>query len=107
MDVIYYYYFLFYQKVLKEDDPHEVARWSLSASEGFFTAWITSIILARYYCYRMSTIAMFSFIIVFYIINYFVYQKTRKSYEIVKQRPQFFNSRQLSIFITILFFLMT
>ena len=104
MDILYYHYFLFYQKVLKEDDPHMEARFTLAASWGLLISPLTDLFCVRFFCYHLSKWQFLLICSTFLLYNYFVYNKNGRSIKVEKEKPMAFNSRKLSIVITILFF---
>lgn len=107
MNTIYYYYYLFYKKVIKDDEPYATTIWALSASEGFCISAILNVLLIKYFCYQMEKWMMFFPILIFLLCNYLYFNKSGRSRQIVKMQPTFFSNHRLSIYIAILFFIIT
>ncbi|MFC4389776.1 hypothetical protein [Flavobacterium quisquiliarum] len=104
MDVIYYYCYLFYKKILKEDEPHALTVWALGAGEGFFVGSIINIFLIRFFCFKMDKWLMIGISVLFLLINYFYFFKSKRSLRIIKEKPLFFGSSKISKILTIAFF---
>jgi len=105
--VFYYYYYLFYSTVLNDDEPHLLTTLVLSASEGFLINGIVEIYLAKIYCKSIDTLLMIGTFLLLIGINYFYFHWTGKAKEIVKNKPMFFSNHQISIIITVIFFIIT
>ena len=107
MSVLYYYYFLFYQKILKDDQPHLLTILALSASEGFLLNGIIDIIALKFFCLDVNKWIMLGLLICILGINIFIFYKKGKGAEIVKQKPRIFGNNYLSMAISIIFFIIT
>ena len=108
MNVIYYYYYyLFYKKILKDDTPHVLTRMAISACEAIFINAIIDVIAVTNYCHKIDPWIFYLTIACFLIINYFVYSKSGKGAKIIKEKPKFFDSNEISIALTLLFFIVT
>lgn len=107
MDVIYYYYYLFYKKILKDDEPHLLTTMALSASEGFTINVILEIFFTYFFCLSIGKWIMLLNITLFNLINYLYFHKSNRANRIVKEKPMFFNNHKLTIFIVVLFFIIT
>jgi len=104
MDVIYNYFFQFYQKILKDDEPHLLTILALSACEGFFINIIIEILLINYYCIETNSFIWMGIIVLLNFLNYLYFYKSGKAKIIVKNKPMFFSNNNISILLTILFF---
>lgn len=107
VDVLYYHYFLFYTKVFKEDQPHFTAWFALSASEGLLINGIIDLVFLKYFCFSIGIWPMIFIFLLILSLNYWRYGKLGKGIEVVDKEPLYFKSRYISIFFTILFFLIT
>lgn len=107
MNVIYYYYYLFYKTLVRDSQPHLLARLAISASEAFFIVGVINFMSIKIRCAGLSTLTMFGTMLIIAGINHFVMHKSGKDLEIVKAKPKFFNNNRISIFMVILFFLAT
>jgi uncharacterized membrane protein len=105
--VFYYYYFLFYSRVLKDNEPHLLTTLALSASEGFLINGILQISLARFFCISIDKWPMIGILVLLIGANYLYYHRTGKAKEIVKTKPMFYSNRELSVTLTLLFFIVT
>lgn len=105
MDVIYYYYYLFYTRILKDNEPHLLTILAISATEGFFLNIIFEIVLILYRCIETNIVIWWSIIFLINICNYLYFYKSGRSMKIIKEKPMFFSSRKISIFLTLLFFI--
>ena len=109
MNVLYYYYFLFYQKVLKEETPHLFTILALSASQAFFLIYCIDTANVLMFCelfFSRSESYLFC-IAACIVLNYFVFYNSGLAAEIVKSKPKFFKSNEISLSITLVFFLIT
>lgn len=107
MNVFYYYYFLFYKKVLEEEESHLTAILVLSFSISLVVNIIINLILifsANFVLNKWSMLGVLVLIILY--LYYRMYNKERAK-QIIEMKPQFFNSKKLSILSTIIFFLTT
>lgn len=106
MNVLYYYFFLFYSKVLKDDEPHMLTILALSACEGFMVNIIVDVFTAKCFCSGINSFFWMGTIALFIFLNYLYFYKSGKAKELIKKKPMFFSSNSISIFITILFFIL-
>ena len=104
---VFYYYYLFYTKVLPDNQPHSTVIFTLSFSLSLLVNGLLSIISAYVANYNMSNYVMVGIFIAILILNYFVFYRTGKGKQLVKQKPKLFNSQLLSILFTLIFFLTT
>jgi hypothetical protein len=106
MKVIYYYYYLFYTKVLPDTQPHATVIFSLSFIFSLILNGIINVILAYKFALalnRWEMIAVLAFII---FLMYLFFYNTGKGKRIVEiEKPKLFNSNGISIFISILLFI--
>lgn len=107
MNVFYYYYYQFYLKILKDNEPHMLTTLALSASEAFLINGIIDFIALKFFCFEISKWLMISIVILLLGVNYGIYHKTGLAQRILKEKPQFLNNKNLSIVLTLLFFLAT
>ncbi|ELR68001.1 hypothetical protein C900_01281 [Fulvivirga imtechensis AK7] len=107
MSVLYNYYYLFYSKILKDNEPHMYTIMALSASEAFVLIGIVEILMINFYCYSIGKWVMLGIVAFCIGANYFIFHKTGKAKEIIRNNPKFFNNHKLSIVLTIAFFLIT
>jgi len=107
INVFYYYYYLFYTKVIPDNQPHLTVIFTLSFSLSILINGLTSVIFAYMVNYNMSNYIMAGIFVAIMIVNYLVFYKTGKGKRLVEERPKFFNNHRLSIFITLMFFLIT
>jgi hypothetical protein len=105
--VLYYNYFLFYKKIIKDPEPHFATVLALSFSQSLLLNGILDIAALKWFCYEIAVWVQFSILILIVVINYFILHRTGKIHEILKNKPGIGNSRLLSNYITILFFLVT
>lgn len=107
MDVIYYHYFLFYQKVIKDDEPHLLTIMVLSASFSFPLMIGLQLLSVFSSCETINTWVIMSIIPVMIYINYRTFYKSKRHLKIVETKPLFFNNPLLSCLMTFTFFLLT
>lgn len=107
INVFYYYYYLFYTKVIPDNQPHATVIFTLSFSLSLLINGLISIIFANIADYNMSKYIMMGIFVAIMIVNYFVFYRTGKGKRLVNEKPKFFKSHRLSIFLTFIFFLIT
>jgi hypothetical protein len=107
MSILYYYYYLFYQRIMKDSEPHLLTTLALSASESFLFITIFQIPLVRFYCINLNIPEMIAILALIILANYIYYHRKGNAVKIIKNKPKFFSSNKFSILITILFFLIT
>jgi hypothetical protein len=107
MNLLYYYYFLFYTKVLPDNEPHATTVFTLSLSEAFLINGVIQILIAHLFCMSFGKWQMITIFLLIIGVNYLLFSKSGKAKEIVKLKPKIFNSNKLSIFIVVLFFVIT
>lgn len=107
MDVLYYYYFLFYTHVLPDDEPHATVVFTLSFSESLVVNGLFNIVIAKVFCLQMELWPMLITFIIVLGINYLVYSRNKRGSEIVKNKPQFFSSKSVSVLVTATWFLVS
>lgn len=108
MSVFYYYYYLFYTRVLPDDEPHATVIFTLSFSESLLVNYAIDFCAVHLLCqFLLSKWSMISIFILIVVANYLIYYRTGRNKDIIERKPRFFNSRGVSIVITILFFLVT
>jgi len=103
MRVLYYYSFLFYSKILRDNEPHLLTTLALSFLEALIINGILEAISVHAFCKDLDKLAMFAILLLIIGTNYWILHRTGKAKEIVKLKPQFFNSHRLSIVITLVF----
>ena len=101
--VFYYYYYLFYTKILPDDEPHATVIFTLSFTLASLINGVINIFLAQIVGYALGKWEMISIFLVIMIINYFVYFRTGRAKQVVKEQPMFFDNQKLSIVITAIF----
>jgi|SRR5690554_696155 len=107
LKVFYYYYYLFYKRVLKEEQPHFNTYFSLSASIGFLVNGVIDFLVIKYFCVNIDKwypIGVFCVILSF---NYWIFDYRGLGKKIVDRQPTLFNSKRISIVLTIVFFVIT
>ena len=102
MRVFYYYYYLFYKKILLDPDPRLAATLGLTALEGFFLIGLLDIILAYSFCWELTKYYMIAILSITLLVNTFYFFTSKKTKEIVKSRPVFFNNHRLTVTIILL-----
>ena len=107
MKTIYYYYYLFYTKVIVVANPHTMTTLVLSASQAFLILAFITIYLKVKYCNAIPVWQTLVFVIILNMINYYYYHIKKRAKTIIKTKPKYFNSNKLSIFITIVFVLVS
>jgi hypothetical protein len=107
MNVLYYYYYLFYTRVLPDNEPHATVIFTLSFSESLLVNGILDISSAHFFCKKMEMWLMIGIFLMLIAANYLIYSRKKKSRIIVEQRPAFFSSHNVSIIITLLWFIIT
>ena len=105
--VLYYYYYLFYENILKDNQPHLLATLALSFSFSLVINGIVDISMAHFFQVSLSKYIMILILLLIITIFYFSFHNTGKANEIVKEKPMFFNNHSLSKFLVILFFVIT
>jgi pilus assembly protein TadC len=107
INTLYYYYYLFYKKILKDNEPHMLATLVLSFSFSLLVNGVIDITVAHLFGISLGKYVMLGFLLLIIAVLYFTLHRTGRSKEIVKEKPMFFNSHALSIFITLSFFAIT
>lgn len=107
INVFYYYYYLFYTKVIPDDQPHSTVIFTLSFSLSLLINGLISVIFAYVANYNMSNYAMVGIFVAIMVVNYLVFYRIGKGKRLVEEKPKYFNNHQLSIFLTLMFFLIT
>lgn len=107
MSVFYNYYYLFYRKVLPDNQPHLTVIFTLSFSLSLLVNGMISLVAAYLTAYNMSNYIMVGIFVVIMFVNYLVFYSSGKGMRLIKEKPKFFNNHKLSVFLTLLFFLIT
>ena len=107
MKTLYYYYYLWSKLVNYGTNPNTMATLYLSASQALFILGIYAIFLEGLYCEKILRWQMYGTILLIISINLYYYHIKGKENKIINEKPKFFNSNKISIFITILFFIIT
>jgi len=107
LNVFYYNYFLFYQKVIKDPEPHFATVLGLSFNQGLLVNAAIDIISLKLFCYTLSVWMQVAIVVLIIYSNYHVYHQRGKAHEITTEKPIIANSRGLSITLTWLFFIIT
>lgn len=105
--IFYYNYYLFYLKILKVPDPKITTILALSFSQSLLINGAMDIVALNFFCYEIKVAVQFSILLLIIFLNYFLYHEKGKAYDIIKENPTIGTSKTLSIFVTIVFFLMT
>jgi len=88
MNVLYYYYYLFYQKVIKDNEPHLLATLVLSFSESLLLNGIAKITLAAAMCGNYGKWPALGVLLALIGINYLIYHKNGQSQEDCERETQ-------------------
>src|SRR5690606_25420742 len=107
LHVFYYHYFLYFNKAIKDADPHLRTCLALGASESFLLSGIIQIVSVKYFCYYVDYRILFGIAVVLCAINCWYYMMKRKGEEVIEKKPLFFESKRLSVTLTIIFFIIT
>lgn len=107
MQTIFFYYYLFYTKVIKDDEPYATTVFALSMSEGFLINFLIQFLFAYFYCILLNIWIMVVVQLLIILINYLYFNKSGRVKKIVKLKPMFFLNHNLSIILTVLFFVIT
>lgn len=70
MRIIYENYYFFFQKILKDPDPHLATCILLGFNQSIIINSIVSLIIIKVYCYQVPTILQFIFSIFLIYLNY-------------------------------------
>jgi hypothetical protein len=105
MQVLYYYYYLFYKKIGLDANPNLAARLALTFLEALFIRAVANALFAYLFCHILPLYIEIGLIAFFLFINTYIYFTPAKEVEIIKLKPVFLNRPNLSIVISILFFL--
>jgi hypothetical membrane protein len=103
----YYYYHLFYKTIFKDNDSYFTARLAITASESLLLISVFDISSAYFLCQPMNKYIMAAITLILLSINTLFFFDSEKTKNIEKNKPKFFNSHNLSIAITLIFFLIT
>jgi hypothetical protein len=107
LDIFYYYYLSFYKKIINDPEPHFATVLALSFSQSLLINGIMDIVALKFFCYEIKVVVQFLILLLIIFLNYFLYHRKGRAYDIIKESPIIGNSKTLSILITILFFLVT
>lgn len=107
LDVLYYHYFLFYRRVIKDPEPHFATVLAIGFIQSLLINGFLDIVALKWFCYQIPVLIQFSILLLIIYLNYLAYHRTGKAKEIVKQKPVIGNNKNLSIAISILFFLVS
>jgi len=105
--IFYYYYYLFYSKIIKADSPHLLTILVLSLSWSLLVNSIINFILIRFSNYLLGKFEMIGVLAIIICAHYYYFIQKNKSKKIVEAKPKFFGNHNISIIITIMFFLFT
>lgn len=105
--VFYYYYFLFYLKLIKADSPHLLTVLVLSLSWSLIVNSIIDFILIYLFKYPLGLFGNIGILALIICIQYFYFIRKNNAKRIVELKPKLFENHNLSIIITIIFFLFT
>ncbi len=107
LDVLYYNYYNFYAKSKMDPTPFLTTTLTLSFSESFLVSGVIDFISTSCYCHSIGKFTMLIITGVILILNYFAYQHNGKAQKIIHDRPKFFTSQSISVWITLFFFFIT
>ncbi len=107
MKVIYYYYYLFYKKILKDNEPHMLATLALGFSLSLIFNGVLAVIILKCNGQKISKYLMIGTLIIVLALLYFILHNNGFAKEIVKEKPSFYNSKNVSIIITLIFFILS
>ena len=100
MSVLYYYYYLFYNRILRERDPHTFAIVGLSGSI-FFIVLGLGMLISDCFCYIIpKNFWIIILIMIPLLLN--IYFKNKKD-KIIALKPTFRGSSMLSFWVTLFF----
>ena len=102
--LIYYHYYLFYSKIWKDSTPDFTARLGISASQTFFLFGIINLVSNTIFCIKFGKWLMLSLGLGIFLLNTLVFFKQSEVIKILREKPLFFESRQISIIISWIFF---
>jgi len=100
--VFYYYYYLFYQRILKDNEPHLLATLGLCFVESFLFIGIIDFIVAKFFCQKMASEFMYSIMLLLVLINYLYFHRTGLAKEVVKEKPNFLSSHTTTVVIVLI-----
>lgn len=107
LDVLYYHYYLFNTKLVRDSEPFATTNWMLSFNESLLVNGLIDFTLAKLFCIRMALWSLIAIFLLILAINYFYYNRSGRAREIVTEKPLLFGNSKISIWFTILFFLIT
>ncbi len=105
--VLYYNYFLFYRKIINDPEPHFATVLALSFSQSLLLNGMSDIVALKWFCYEIAVWIQFFILLLFILLNYFIFHRSGKAQEIIKAKPEIGESRNLSKYVSLLFFLIT
>lgn len=105
--IFYYYYHLFYKNIFKDNDSYFTASLSITASESLLLISIIDISSTYFFCWSLNKYYMAGITLIILAVNKLFFFNSAKTKNIAKTKPQFFQSHNLSIAITWVFFLIT
>ncbi len=104
-DVIYYQTFLFYSKRLKEEDPHFTTTWGVGVAFAFIITFPLFTIIQSVLCIKIKTLIMFLIAMLITFLLFMYFKNDNKREIIIKNKPLFRNSKNLSKIIAIGYFI--
>ena len=109
IDIFYYYFYLAYTKVtfLYSTTPKSTAAWSLGLCLSFFVVTPFNLIWQLIFDDLPSIWIMIGISILFFLYTFHLYIIKKRSIMVIKQKPQIFGSKKISILITIAFFIIS
>lgn len=107
LKVFYYYCHLFYQNIFGDSDSYFTAKMALTASESLLIISILDISSAYFFCYSLNKYFMAAITLIILVVNSLFIFNSKNTVDIEKSQPKFFNSHQLSITLSWVFFLLT
>ncbi len=97
---IYYYYYLFYTKVIPDNEPHATTLFTLSVTESAYWVVLLDVLYVNLFDEIIPLWGLGLILASIIMKNYFYFYKINTKEKIVKNT----NKTQLSLFLTIAFF---
>ena len=106
-DTLFYYCYWYTVKVKKDDEPFAFTNFFLSACLAIWILGITNLFYAKKYCEAVDGPLMAIIFIIILVLNYLYFNRSGRSRKIVERKPEFFGGAKVSLYIFILFLILT
>ena len=102
LNVYYYYYYLFYRKILRDPDPHFSTVFGFGFAQSLLINGLIDLLLVNIFCFSIDKWPMIIMALIIIATNVvYFYREGNKIKLIIEEKPKFFGSHKITIFIVL------